>query len=293
MATALNRSGVLILANKTGAAVDQGDVVVLSDTYENAFETTLVDGYLGTPVGVVLDPGGIENDNQGAVVFSGYVPKINLRVASSPGKYIRTSGEKLGGALSSIANGVFGVTMASGISPTAHLLGSSVAASSSLSEMADVNISSPLTGDFLQYVSGNWQNKKSRVACRLHKSSTQSVTAGNTVSVQWDVEDFDYGGFFDAGSNTIMTIPEDGVYLITAGVHYDTNAVVALEIQVNSSEIARQAQGNSGIQEGVTISTIYDLNAGDTLTVRFYASGTGNIQTTRTHFGVSLISRGP
>lgn len=293
--TVLNRSTALVLTNKSGTGVSQGDVVVLSSAFNAAFDVVSAEGYTDSLMGVVADSGGIGADAKGGVILSGYAPKINLNVpGGSPGQFIRTSGLRRGSTTESLTSGSFGMVVGSGTSPAAVLFGNPLVSLgvSGLSELSDVSILSPSSGDGIVYELGAWTNKPTKIACRLHKSSTQAVTGGNTVTVQWDVEDFDYGGFFDIGSPTRITIPIDGVYFIAAGVHYNANSVVVTEIMINgATEIARQAQGNSGVQEGAGVSTLYEFSAGEYVEVRFYAGASGNIQTIRTHFDIALLSR--
>lgn len=120
--TALNRSLVVILTNKTGGSVSQGDVVILSKVYQSSFETVAQEAYTDSLVGVVLEPGGIANNSQGGVCLGGYTPKINLNSpGGGPGQYVKTSGLKRGSTTYLVANGSFATLLGSGTSPAAML----------------------------------------------------------------------------------------------------------------------------------------------------------------------------
>src|SRR5512146_371013 len=124
--TMLNRSGVLLLTNKSGGAVAQGDVVVESTGTANAFTTTTTAGFITGTVYVVVEPNGIANDAIGLVAFYGYVPKVNLSGAASLGDLFAThtvAKQAARHGAPSIA-GDFGQVLATGTSPAAILWGS-------------------------------------------------------------------------------------------------------------------------------------------------------------------------
>lgn len=102
----------LSLTNKTGAGVNQGDVVYVIDFYASSFDSdTDVSAYLGTPnflIGVVLDAT-IGNGATGKVAIFGLVPKINLSASAAIGQYIHALGASSQGALGAIpSNGIGG-----------------------------------------------------------------------------------------------------------------------------------------------------------------------------------------
>src|SRR5690242_20245943 len=88
--TALNRTEVMILTNKSGGDVAQGDVVIIDVANANAFTTTATGAYVDGQIGVVLEPNGIADNALGMVAFSGYVPVINLSGTGSIGDLINT-----------------------------------------------------------------------------------------------------------------------------------------------------------------------------------------------------------
>lgn len=88
--TALNRTSVQLLTNKSGGAVAQGDVVVIDTGNASSFTTTTTAGYSAQHIGVVVEPNGIANNASGLVATGGYVSIVNLDGAASIGDFIKT-----------------------------------------------------------------------------------------------------------------------------------------------------------------------------------------------------------
>lgn len=133
--TALNRTTLLQLRNKSGSTQLQGSVVVVDTGTEKSFDTTTTEAYSSTQIGVVIEPAGILNDEIGSVALAGWVPKINLDSSASVGSYITTAtvaGQGTPSATSVI--GAFAETLESGTTPEAFLTGSVV---SSVGYIAD------------------------------------------------------------------------------------------------------------------------------------------------------------
>lgn len=130
--TALNRTGVVLLTNKSGGSVVQGDVVVMSTGTANSFTTTTTSGYVNGAVGVVLEPNGIANDAVGIVALSGYVPVINLSGSAGLGDLVKTHTVAKQGvrhAAPAVA-GDFAQVLATGTTPAALLFGTTFALTS-------------------------------------------------------------------------------------------------------------------------------------------------------------------
>lgn len=121
--TALNRTGVVLLTNKSGGSVALGDVVVVSTGTASAFTTTTTLGYVTTSVGVVMEPNGIANDATGLIAFGIWVPQINLSTSAAIGDFVRTSGTAKTGVPHSAPAlvGDFAEVFATGTSPAGLL----------------------------------------------------------------------------------------------------------------------------------------------------------------------------
>lgn len=123
--TALNRTGVSLLTNKSGGATAQGDVVVVDTANASAFTTTTTSGFANGFVGVVLEPNGIANNAAGLVAFGVYVPKITLNTAATIGQFIKTHSVAKQGTPHSApgAVGDFAIALEASASPKALLMG--------------------------------------------------------------------------------------------------------------------------------------------------------------------------
>lgn len=123
--TALNRTEVALLTNKSGGSVAQGDVVVIDGANASAFTTTTTVGFINGLVGVVLEPNGIADSALGLVAFSGYVPKVTLSGSASLGDLFKTHSvakQAVRHAAPGVA-GDFGQVLATGTTPAAILFG--------------------------------------------------------------------------------------------------------------------------------------------------------------------------
>lgn len=91
MNTALNRTSLAFLTNKSGGDLNYGDVVVLDNTNDNGFTTTTTAGLSANGLGVIFDVAGIANNATGAVAIAGWCPQINLDGAATVGQLIKTT----------------------------------------------------------------------------------------------------------------------------------------------------------------------------------------------------------
>lgn len=126
MNTALNRSTIVFLTNKSGGALDYGDVVVLDNTNDNGFTTTTSAALSTRGIGVILDVAGIANNATGAVVMGGWCPQINLDGAATVGQFINTDTVAGQGTphASPQVEGDFAVALEASATPSCWLFGS-------------------------------------------------------------------------------------------------------------------------------------------------------------------------
>lgn len=122
--TALNRTSILQLINRSGVDVAQGDTVVLSINYAESFETITTSGYLLSTIGVVIEPLGITHSGTGGIAVYGWVPKLNLDTSANIGDFVKTSTTetKATPANTYADEGVFAQTLEGGTSPKALIL---------------------------------------------------------------------------------------------------------------------------------------------------------------------------
>jgi len=124
MPTALNRSIVVFLTNKSGLQVSYGSVVVLN-AVSSSFTLNTTEGLINNSVGVVAEPTGISNDAQGAVIIGGYVPQINLDSGCTILDFIKTSSTSgKGKPFTPKGRGAFGQALTASVNPEAILFGS-------------------------------------------------------------------------------------------------------------------------------------------------------------------------
>lgn len=126
MNTALNRTTIAFLTNKSGGALTYGAVVVLDNTNANGFTTTTSAGLSTRGLGVILDVAGIANNATGAVAIGGWCPQVNLNTAATVGQFLKTH-TVAGQATphdSPQVEGDFAVALSASATPPAMLFGS-------------------------------------------------------------------------------------------------------------------------------------------------------------------------
>jgi hypothetical protein len=124
--TALNRTVVALLTNKSGGALAYGDVVVIDSANASAFTTTTTGGLSTQQIGIIIEPNGIANNALGMVATGGWVPKVNLNAAATIGQFLKThtvAGQATPHSSPQV-EGDFGVALDASATPTAILFGS-------------------------------------------------------------------------------------------------------------------------------------------------------------------------
>lgn len=121
--TALNRSVVVLMTNKSAVALVAGDVVRLDTTTAASITTTTTAAYAAEPVGVALDS--IAVNAVGLVCFLGYVPIVNLSSSASLGDFFATHtvAKQAARHASPSTAGDFGMVLGTGATPAAYLFG--------------------------------------------------------------------------------------------------------------------------------------------------------------------------
>jgi hypothetical protein len=125
MNTALNRTGVALLTNKSGGDLAYGAVVILGTPTAKAFTTTTTSGYKNSAVGVIVEPNGIANNGSGLVALGTWVPKITLNASASLYDFIKchtVAGQGTPHAAPAQA-GDFAIALETGTTPSAILFG--------------------------------------------------------------------------------------------------------------------------------------------------------------------------
>lgn len=126
MNTALNRTTVALLTNKSGGDLSYGDVVVLDNTNDNGFTTTTSGALSTRGIGVIIEPNGIANNATGMVAVGGWCPIVNLNTAATAGQFLKThtvAGQATPHSSPQV-EGDFGVALEASATPSALLFGS-------------------------------------------------------------------------------------------------------------------------------------------------------------------------
>lgn len=117
-------------------------------------------------------------------------------------------------------------------------------------------------------------------ACRVYKSSAQSIGTSSFATITFDQERFDTDGMHSTSSNTDrITIQTPGIYLVTGMVGFDSNAagLRSAGIFMNGSTYlaAIDVPANSVGGCNLALSTIYEFAAGDYVTLRVWQNSGG------------------
>lgn len=189
--TALNRTTVIYLTNKSGAAVAFGAVVVINTAVNTSFTTTTVAGYTATQVGVVVEPNGIAIDALGLIAIAGWVPRVNLDVASTVGQFFKTH-TVVGQAsphAAPYAPGDFGYALQASATPRAVLLGFINISSGGLA------LSDGDKGDITVSASGvTWTVDLAAITyAKMQPPSIDSILLGRGDTAPGDIEEITLG----------------------------------------------------------------------------------------------------
>ncbi len=141
-------------------------------------------------------------------------------------------------------------------------------------------------------------------AFRANKSNAQPVTPNRPIIVTFEDEQFDFGNEYDGVST--FTPDQAGVYSIVANVFFDpTNNAASysaqLDLVVNGVFVATEAKRipPSEFGSSFAVSTIYELQRGDTVQVLFTSTTSGTVSQIgtppltqqSTHFAAVIESR--
>lgn len=107
------------------------------------------------------------------------------------------------------------------------------------------------------------------IGARVYRTADQTITTATSTALVFTSERFDTGSFHDDSTNTTrLTIPANGIYLITATIRWGSDGVGVrqLSFQINGStpishDAIAPASGVSGTL--MTSTTIYQMIAGD------------------------------
>lgn len=118
----------------------------------------------------------------------------------------------------------------------------------------------------------------------LRKSANQSFNNGIITTVTWDTETTDTDSYHSSGSNTRITIPKTGIYLVGYGITYAANASGQrygwIGINGNNSDRFdgyRLASASSSDSTAIGGMSIMSLSASDYLEVFGFQNSGGSL----------------
>lgn len=117
-------------------------------------------------------------------------------------------------------------------------------------------------------------------AFRADKEGNQPFETGDFLTVTFEDEQFDFGNEYNNVSTFVPN--QDGVYQIVSNVQFNTGIVGTYSTQFqlvvnNTTVVAFDYENFNEATSSSTVSTIYGLNEGDTVIVRFLSSVDGSI----------------
>jgi hypothetical protein len=146
-----------------------------------------------------------------------------------------------------------------------------------------------------------WNNPIQNIGARVYHNAAQAITTATITYLNFNSERYDVGNLHDTvTNNSRLTAPVSGKYVITTSIFYASNAtgVRYLAIEHNGTlTIAFDTRGAvSGDITGITISTIYNLSAGDYVRVWVYQNSGGNLNVSSTgnsspEFAMALVQQ--
>lgn len=288
--TALNRTGQLLLTNKSGGAVAQGDVVIVDTANAAAFTTTTTSAYVSGTIGVVIEPNGIADSTAGMVAVQGYVSKINLSGTGSIGDLIKTHTVAKQGVRNAapVVTGNFAQALGTSATPVAILWGITYFGSGS-----GVTRSGATTDAHLAVWNGSSADsiKDGGVVptggytqgCRVYNSTNITVANNSDVLLTFNSERYDTDTMHDTSSNQgRITFTTAGTYYFNFSGQFAANATGVRSFWIMLNETTRIASVTtnavgSSIATEMLISGVYAFTAGQYIIVHAYQSTGGDL----------------
>jgi len=122
-----------------------------------------------------------------------------------------------------------------------------------------------------------------KLFAHVYKSTLTTVATGTGPTVSFDKIKYNYGNMFDATKADRITIPYKGVYQVTVGVLWDSNATGNRSCQLTKNGAGYKDQiipACNGIQTGFCLSVTDLFQLGDYVSLATYQSSGGNLTIT-------------
>ena len=123
-----------------------------------------------------------------------------------------------------------------------------------------------------------------REGARVYNDANISIGNGAYTNLTFNSERYDTDGIHDVGSNTErLTCQTAGKYMITGSIRWESNStgVRYVLVELNgSTTIVQQAKGAYTDVMFMSVTTAYDLEVGDYVTLKVFqnSGGSKNIQ---------------
>lgn len=121
------------------------------------------------------------------------------------------------------------------------------------------------------------------LGARVSLQGTQTIANNTTTTISWDTLRFDTGGFFNAGSPTIFTVPSTGLYWVGVSTNWalasSGERFVAFRVNASTDLISFACSPLNDISAnaGVSTSVLLSLSAGDTVKVVVFQGSGANL----------------
>jgi hypothetical protein len=119
-------------------------------------------------------------------------------------------------------------------------------------------------------------------AVRVHKAADQSIPNGSSTAIVFDEERYDTAGMHDPASNTLLTAPVSGIYLVTGQVLWAGNATGLRDLAVirSSGPVISESDslpGSNLFLPTTLVQTVVRLAAGDSVKLAALQTSGGSL----------------
>lgn len=157
-----------------------------------------------------------------------------------------------------------------------------------LASLSGVNLSSPTSGQLLQYNGSSWVNVSGSTSSGGSESklislekSTQSITGGSWTAITWTSEEYKDSDTFTHSTSTNtseITVLSDGIYIITSNLFIDSMSTGSINyaVYINGSN-TNPGSGWQNHARNLTVNPtkVLKLSANDVISIRVYLDSTG------------------
>jgi hypothetical protein len=128
----------------------------------------------------------------------------------------------------------------------------------------------------------SYSTNADRISCQLRLTSAQSIGDADATypAISWQTAVIDTGGFWNAGSPTIVTIPETGWYQINIHVVWDVNGTNLRETIIRNDTVGESLDFDSRLavsaaRTNISLNKLIYLPKGTTLSLRVWQNSGG------------------